>query len=116
MFKNYLTFNFAISFERECRAIDLPQPLKGQLLRSSAQVVQQFTTSLHARKQADECRALFVALTSLRDCREILEESQKQHGTDWTKIRGHYEILHARVEQLCEAASRSENGQLRMLG
>jgi hypothetical protein len=113
MFKNYLTYQFALSFHQLCLIADLAEaPSKNRLLRSAEQMIQSFTRSLHAKKPEDEGRHFFSALLNLRECKEELDSSGLYYG----EIRSKYEIIHERLEKLCEKAAKAEGGQYRMLG
>lgn len=113
MFKNYLTYQFALSFHQLCLIADIAEaPKKNRLLRSAEQMIQSFTRSLHAKKAEDEGRHFFSALTNLRECREELVDS----GILFGEIESKYHIIHERLERLCEKASAAEGGQYRMLG
>jgi hypothetical protein len=113
MFKNYLTYQFALSFHQLCLLADIAEaPKKNLLLRSAEQMIQSFTRSLHAKAPAEEGRHYFSALLNLRECRDELIDS----GLFYGEIEGKYRIVHDRLEGLCEKAATSENGQFRMLG
>lgn len=113
MFKNYLTYQFALSFHQLCLVSDIVDTnRKSRLLRSAEQMIQSFTKSLHANTPQDEGLHYFSTLMNLRECAESLEEA----GLLFGEIRTKYQILHERLEKLCESASASEHGQIRMLG
>lgn len=113
MFKNYLTYQFALSFHQLCLIADIAEaPTKNRLLRSAEQMIQSFTKSLHAKKPQEEGRHFFAALLNLRECRDELEST----GLFLGEIRSKYQIIHERLEKLCEKAAESEGGQFRMLG
>ncbi len=113
MFKNYLTYQFALSFHQLCLVADIVDiPKKSRLLRSAEQMIQSFTKSLHAKTKQDEGMHLFSCLINLRECHESLEDS----GLFMGELQSKFQILSSRLEKLCEAASEAENGQLRMLG
>lgn len=113
MFKNYLTYQFALSFHQLCLIADVAEaPRKNRLLRSAEQMIQSFTRSLHAKRADDEGRHFFSALTNLRECRDELAEC----GLLFGEIESKYKIIHDRLEKLCEKAAAAEGGQYRMLG
>lgn len=116
MFKNYLSYEFALNFDRNCSTLELPEPEKNELLRCSRQMVQYFTRALYAKNDSDRCRHLFVALTYLRDCKEVLDHLRNTAGLKPEEALRYYAIVHERLEQLCLDASDSEQGQIRMLG
>jgi hypothetical protein len=112
MFKHYLTYQFALSFERGCRSLELPTPEKNELLRCSRNLAHFFNQGVQAKEPPEACKAWFVSLTYLRDCQEILERASA-----WSAdLRTVYPILEARLERLCTEAAAGESGQLRMLG
>lgn len=112
MFKNYLTYSFTIRFQKSCRLLHIPAHFHQRLLASAEQLVQSFTKSVHTTDRKDELRHLCVALMSLRDCKEVLDQT----GAKNFDIEIEYSLLHARLEQLCLKASEEENGQFRMFG
>ena len=136
MFKHFLTHHFAISFERLCSSSELGKiPEREQLLRCSHLMVHHFDLAIRATLPLERAAALFVALTYLRDCGDILEraaihpESQPEPGTVlWPptqdspvsptedSIKSTYDVLVARLERLFWESGGGENGQLRMLG
>ncbi|MCM2324242.1 MAG: hypothetical protein NDJ90_13375 [Oligoflexia bacterium] len=113
MFKNYLTYQLASGFDRTCCAFDLAFPEKKELMRCSRAMLLHLDLSLRATSAADKSKNLFVALTYLRDCKGVLESTG---GPIPFELTGAYEVLHARLEQLCWDASGNEGGQTRMLG
>lgn len=114
MFKNYLTYEFALAFERSCASTGLPggPPAKDELLRCARQMFHHFNQSQYTKDSKERSRLLFVALTYLRDCKEVLDREK----ADTFEMKGRYEVLHGRLEQLCWDASKREGGQLRMIG
>ncbi|OFZ21618.1 MAG: hypothetical protein A2X94_00330 [Bdellovibrionales bacterium GWB1_55_8] len=113
MFKNYLTYQLALSFHRSCLIMDIPEnAIKNRLMRSSEEMIRHFSQAVRASDAKDESKNLFVSLICLRDCREILEEAHLQPR----QVLSQYETLHGRMEQLVLRASEQESGQLRMLG
>ena len=113
MFKNYLTYNLALSFHRSCLVLEITSAkIKERLMRSSETMIHQFAAFVHTRDPKDESKYLFVSLQCLRDCKESLDEA----GVRANPILLQYEVLHARTEQLLLKASEKEQGQLRMLG
>ena len=112
MFRNYLTYQFALNFDQECRSILAPSDVRERLNRSSTQMINSFAKSLHVRDVKEVAAQLCVALINLRDCKEIVTEI----GVYSDSLEARYNVLHSRLEQLCLKASESESGQLRMLG
>jgi len=113
MFKNYLSYQFALSFHQLCLLADVAEvPAKNRVLRSAEQMIQSFTRSLHAKKPDEEGRHFFSALLNLRECRDELSDV----GLFFGEIQTKYEIIHERLEKLCEKAAATEGGQYRMLG
>lgn len=110
MFKNYLTYNLALSFERACRLLDLAPEVQQSLLASAQKSVLYFERSVRATSRSEELKALCVSLFCLRDCREILD----RHHIGCFDVMGRYEVLHGRLEQLCDAAADEQGGQFEM--
>lgn len=112
MFKNYLTYNFALAFQRACSVIELDSKNRESLVHSADQAVHHFARAIHAQDRKDELRFLCVTLMCLRDCKDVLDAAKV-----WPdEISARYDVLHGRLEQLCVEASDAEAGQLRMLG
>ena len=112
MFKNFLTYSFALRFQRSCQLLKIPRSLHERLMQSGSTLTQQFHLSTRAPDPKDELKHLCVALMALRDCRETLEQTGALSGD----LKVEFTILHARIEQLCLKASEADHGQLRMLG
>lgn len=113
MFKNYLTYQFALSFHQLCLIANIREvSKKNLLLRSAEQMIQSFTKSLHTNKPAEEGKHFFSALLNLRECRDELVSANLFLGELETK----YHIIHERLEKLCEKAAMAEGGQYRMFG
>lgn len=112
MFRNFLTTQFADSFVRDCSCTELPLPPRSELLRCAHAMFSHWIRSQQTTDPTERSKALFVALTYLRDCRTILEENEC-----WTfEIRCRYEVLEGRLADLFEKTAGEEGGQLRMLG
>ena len=114
MFRNYLSYQMALSFHRGCLTETIPEaPIRHRLLRSTETLIHQFSLAVRVSDRKAEARHLVAALYALRDCHEILDEA----AVEAPELRRQWGVLHARMERLCEdAAGRAEGGQLRMLG
>jgi hypothetical protein len=113
MFKNFLSYQIALGFEQTCSTLENLSPQSREDLRRCChQMVQYFTRALHAVDPLERSRSLFVALTYLRDCKDVLDAA----GVEQFDVRGRYLVLLGRLEQLCWDAAGCEQGQLRMLG
>ena len=112
MFKNYLTYQFAVRFDQYCTLLNLPPKIQETLTSSSGAMLHHFTKSIYTPDPKERSKSIFVALTTLRDCKNLLDEN----NVDQFEIQGRYEVLHGRFEQLCRQAAEAEGGQLRMLG
>ena len=117
MFRNYLTYNIGLSFQRSCQTLAQRTDLSGLigLTQSAGTFINHFARSIYTRDKKEESRLLFVALLALRDCKDILIQA-KATPEDHAAIWAQYELLHARMEQICLKASEGEDGQYRMLG
>ncbi len=109
MFKSYLTYNLALGFDQACRTLELPVALKDRLLRSSGTMIQNFSRSLYTQDTKEQARCFFVALMSLRDTKDIINES----GHSFAQLQSKYDFLHERMEKLCDKVADKENGQFR---
>lgn len=125
MFKNYLSYQFALSFQSRVQTLSIPNPLGQELARCSQQVVHHFTESLAQKDRNKRAQSLFVALTYLRDCRDLLDQAYEDFGPKTetepgsarrTEIDHYWDVLHSRLERLCLESADAETGQLRMLG
>ena len=112
MFRNFVTFSFAQNFQLSCRNLELPTLKKERLLRSADCMLEHFSKSVQTSDRKVEMAALFVALTCLRDCKEVLDEASDVPE----EVRSQFEFLHPRLEQLCLDRADGEKGQLRMFG
>jgi hypothetical protein len=117
MFKNFLTHQIAQGFDRACGILDFgpeasERKKKEELQHCARSMLHFLNRSAHTKDPKELQKFLFVAITYLRECREILD----LYKVESFDVRGRYEVLHARLEQLCWEASKAENGQLRMLG
>ena len=116
MFKNYLSYQFAVGFERAVATLGasgkLEQSVKNELMSCVRNMLQNFGRSLYVKDKKDRAKSLFVAVMYLRDCRELILKATGGMGD----LQGPYDVLHGRLEQLCLDASEAEQGQLRMLG
>jgi hypothetical protein len=116
MFKNYLTYQIALSFERACSVATQGwnERSRESLMTSVKSMVHHFARSIHTQDRKEESKHLFVTLICLRDCRETLD------AVGWlakdAALESQYQVLHQRLEQLCEKACKAEGGQFRMLG
>ena len=110
MFKNYLTYQFAVNFERGCNIVEIQNPFKADLQHCATAMLNYFTRSIQTQDKVERSKSLFVALTYLRDCKQTLEQSGIKD------LDAKYEILNLRLEHLCEEACKAEGGQFRMLG
>jgi hypothetical protein len=107
MFRHYLTYQMALGFESVCRTTGNPE-----LLRCAQAMLHHLSLALHRRDPKEVSKSFYVTLTYLRDCQELLD---REH-IDAFEVRGKWEVLNARLEQLCLDACSVEKGQLRMLG
>jgi len=112
MFKNYLTFQFAQSFDRACRAVELAPALKRDLVRGSQTMLEEFSKSLDTEDSVEEAKLLFSALIAIRNCRALLEAA----GIAVWEIDSKYAVLYARLEQLCAAAAQPKRPSLQSAG
>jgi hypothetical protein len=116
MFKNYLTYNLALSFHRSCMSLEVSIPtIKERLMRSSETMIHHFARSIHAPSTPEGEKArgkdYFVAMQCLQDCHETLKEAEVEDS----ELGKQYEVLYGRLEQLCLDAASEKNGQIRML-
>ena len=115
MFKHYLTYHFAVSFTETCATTTLPIPVQSELQRCAQAMLNQFARSLQTQDALEKSKCLFVALTYLRDCGDILKTAELT-SPQREEFFSKYEILNLRFEHLCLEASQCEGGQLRMFG
>lgn len=113
MYKYFLTYQLASRFEQECRRLlHLEAPTRSELLRCAQAVLIHVRRAVQTNDPKDESLALYVAITYLRDCNEMLEKS----GGAPDGWKGPFELIHARLEDHILKAAGAEGGQLRMLG
>ena len=113
MYKNFLTHQLALGFDRACGSLDLAdQKEKNELRRCSRSMVHYLNRTLYEKDEKEISKHLYVTLTYLRDCKEIFDRLT----IDSFEVIGRFEVLHGRIEQMCQEAAKAEGGQLRMLG
>ena len=112
MFKHYLTYQFAVNFDQGCSIVELTPPDKSELQRCARQMLNQFSRALQTQDSKERSKCLFVALTYLRDCNELLAKATG----DRNEIMSRYDILNLRLEHICWDAAKAEGGQFRMFG
>jgi hypothetical protein len=102
MFTHYLTYSFALNFQRDCFLLtESAQPgWAPSLLSSADRMVTELSKAMESPEKDVRAKALLVSVLCLRDCREVLERS----GGMPTPLKGPYEILHGRLERLCSEA------------
>lgn len=112
MFKNYLTHQFALNFDRGAHMIEIGAPWQEQLRVCSRNIMIFFERSLRDKAPQEELRNLCVAILYLRECREILTQARVEDRD----LLARFEVLHGRLERLCAGAAEEEGGQLRLFG
>lgn len=112
MFKNYLTHQFALHFERQCSGLTLSEILKSELGACAHNVLIYFERSLRTQDRPEELRNVAVALLYLRECETLLRQAQVEDSLLWSR----YAILQGRFEKICEKLAQDEGGQLRLFG
>jgi hypothetical protein len=112
MFKNFLSYHFVDAFARECCALELPASDQHSLQRCSREVWIRFHRSLQTTDSKERSSCLFVAMTYLEDCKEILEKHIEESHPLWIR----HAIIQGRLVDLFEKSSKKEGGQLRMFG
>lgn len=112
MFKHYLSYQLVLSFEQSCRGLELAPQSSSELLASCRKTVVHFATAIQTTDAKERLKNLCVALLCLRDCREVLDREDVKAFD----VRGRYEVIHSRLENLCLEASDAEGGQLQLIG
>ncbi|HLE01585.1 MAG: hypothetical protein A2428_06980 [Bdellovibrionales bacterium RIFOXYC1_FULL_54_43] len=97
MYKNYLTHQFAINFDRMCSSLQLEPELTQSLQRSSHNMVYHFTEALKPQTIREESRHFHLALAFLAECKRLLDEA----GVEFSELRGCHEVLLGRLTRLC---------------
>ena len=101
MFTHYLTYSFALNFQRDCFLLsEALHPESRSLMSSADRMVSELGRAMDQREERERAKALLVSVLCLRDCRDVLERS----GGVPAKMKGPYEILHTRLERLCSDA------------
>ena len=101
MFTHYLTYSFALNFQRDCFLLsESSHPQSLSLMSSADRMVAELSKAMESQEKDARAKALLVSVLCLRDCREVLERS----GGMPTPMQGPYEILHGRLERLCSEA------------
>jgi len=71
--KNFRTFNLAVEFYKESRALQLDCHLKMQLARAASSIVLNLAEGSGRRTPKDQARFFQIAFGSLRESQAILE-------------------------------------------
>ncbi len=100
VFKNYLTFQIAQSFDRSCQSAELEGNTREKLIQSSRKMLEHFAKSLSAKDAGGEYKELLLAVLCLNDCTDLL----KEHEIRIFELDGRIEVLSRRLEQLCASA------------
>ena len=101
MFTHYLTYSFALNFQRDCFLLtEASHPESATLMKSADRMVASLGQAMESPEAPARARALLVSVLSLRDCHDVLERT----GGMPTPMKGPYEILHGRLERLCSEA------------
>jgi hypothetical protein len=101
MFTHYLTYSFALNFQRDCFLLsEASHPASQSLLSSADRMVAELARAMEATETRSRAQALGVSVLCLRDCKAVLERSGGVPAT----MKGTYEILHGRLERLCSEA------------
>lgn len=100
MFRNYLTYQFVLNFDRACSLVELPVARKLELLRCSQNLVRYFAASIEAKDERERSKAIVVALLYLRDCKSVLNEA----SVELRELAGPYEVLKSKLERMCGEA------------
>jgi hypothetical protein len=143
MFKNFLTYEWAIRFQSQIQAqSELAPKRKDRALKSSALLVHHLSRAVHSENGKDAARHYCVSVMCLRDAweeiaaeKDEISERQASRTTlvtqsvdgssrvatltfpEWvTALEGVFRTLEHRLVELTEKASSVENGQFRMLG
>ena len=112
MFKNYLTYQFALNFDRGCHSLEVAPPWQEQLRVCSRNMLIFFERSVRDKEPQEELRNLCVSILYLRECREIMTQARIEDRDLLTR----FEVVHGRLERLCANASVDQDGQLRLFG
>jgi hypothetical protein len=101
MFTHYLTYSFALNFQRDCFLLTETQhPESRSLMSSCDRMVSELGRAMEVAEERERARALLVSVLCLRDCKDVLERSGGLPAT----MKGPYDILHGRLERLCSEA------------
>jgi hypothetical protein len=111
MFKNYLTYQMAVTLERNCGLAEMSQPTRQEALACCSAIVNQLGIAQRSQDEKLRAKSFFVSLSYLEDLQGILKDA----AVDSFEIRGPFKVLQRRLEQLFVESSNQENGQLRML-
>ncbi len=113
MFKNYMTYTFAINFQRSCQLLDLPPPGKASLMDSLEKMISCFSRSVQEDDRKAELRHVGAAVFCLRDCHAILSRSNLLKGD----IETLYYVVHKRTLGICSSlADQIQSDEMRRFG
>ena len=101
MFTHYLTYSFALNFQRDCFLLsEASHPESQSLLSSADRMMASLAQAMEAQEKDARAKALLVSVLCLRDCRDVLDRT----GGMPTPMQGPYDVLHTRLERLCSDA------------
>lgn len=96
MFRNYLTYQFALSFHQLCLIYDAHDRNKNAILVSSEKMIQAFTKSLHATTREEEISLYEETLKCLEETKHMVDKNAPMSGEMLSK----YEIVSSRLGML----------------
>lgn len=112
MFKHYLTYQFILSFDRDCRTVKIPEIEQKCLVECCEKAIESFKKSIESEHPRDELKWVFVALMYLQDARDLLKKNSYSEEHIWAR----YNVIEQRLYQIGTELREKEEKQIRLIG
>jgi len=97
---NFRTYNLAVEFYKESRALKIPSHLKEQLARAASSIALNLAEGRGKSTRKDQARFFQIAFGSVRESQAILELADLQNSPAWKTL----DSLAAHLFQLLQKA------------
>ena len=98
--KNFRTYNLAVEFYKEARALSIRGPIRDQLLRASSSIALNLMEGRAKPTRKDQLKYFHIAMGSLRECQAILDLSERTKHSSAEK----FDCLAAHLYRLIQRA------------
>lgn len=80
MLSQFKTYNLAVQFHHDVRALSLPGYLKDQILRASSSIALNLAEGSSKPTRRDQLKFFHIALASLRECQAALDLAPRHYS------------------------------------